>query len=112
MDESIDSAQIDECAEIGDRLDRTFEYLSALGLLDDLLALIEQMLLEQYLVRNDDVLVREVDLHHTDVQRLTNECIEIADRLGVDLRTRKERLDSENIDNHTALDAAQALGLK
>jgi hypothetical protein len=57
-------------------------------------------------VRDDDILVRVIDLHDAHIHLAIDEGVEIAHRPDIDLRAREERLDAEKIDDETALDAA------
>src|SRR5581483_5572308 len=68
------------------------------------------MFIEQDLMADDDILVREVNFHYAHIERPAEESIEIAHQLDVDLTARKECFDAEDIDDHSAFDAAQAFG--
>ena len=57
-------------------------------------------------MRNDDVAELLVDFHNLELHSLVYIYVVVANRLHVDLRTRKERLDAEHVYNHTALGAA------
>src|SRR5436309_14999223 len=53
VQQSVDSAEIDECAEVGDVLDDSFAHLIFLQLLHQLLALARSLLFENDAARND-----------------------------------------------------------
>ena len=106
VNETIDTAKVDEHTVRGDVLDRTFENLSLLQLGHDNLLLCLQLGLDKSLVGNDYIAELLIYLDNLEFHRLIDIYIVIADRLYVDLRTRQERFDAEYIDNHTALGAA------
>ena len=105
MDETVNTAEVDEYTVVGDVLDGTLKDLTLLELADEFSPACLLLSLEESLVGNDDVAVLLVDLDDLEVHILVHECIVVTDRLDVDLGAREEGLDSEYIDNHTALRA-------
>src|SRR5688572_5813346 len=61
--EAVDAAEIDECAEVCDRLNGTFKYLTALELLDDACALLVHRLFHKDLMADDDILIRMINFN-------------------------------------------------
>ena len=105
VDETVNTAEVDEYTLVGDVLDSSFKDLSLLELADELSPTLLLLCLEEGLVGNDDVAELLVDLDDLEVHGLVDICIVVADRLDVDLGTRKECLDSEYVDDHAALGA-------
>ena len=106
VDESVHAAKVDEDTVARDVLDRTLQDLTLLELRDNLLLLGLELLLDEGLVRNDDVAELLVDLHYLELHRLADELVVVAYGMNVDLRAGQEGLDAEDVDNHTALRAA------
>ena len=105
VDETVNTAEIDEYTVVGDVLDGSFKDLSLLELADELSPALLLLCLEKSLVGYDDVAELLVDLDDLEVHCLVDISIVVADRLDVNLGTRKECLDSEYIDDHAALGA-------
>ena len=103
MDETVNTAEVNEYTIVGDVLDSSFENLTFFEFADDLALLFLKFCLEESLVRYDNIAEFLVDLDDLEVHCLVNKCIVILDRTDVDLRTREEGLDSENVHDHTAL---------
>ena len=103
VNQTVYAAQIDEYTVRGDVFDRTFENLSFFEFGHDLFLLCLEFGLDQSLVRYDYVAELLIDLNHLEFHRFVNIDIVIADRFNIDLRSWQESLDTEHIDNHTAL---------
>ena len=103
MDETVNTAEVDEYAVVGDVLDGSFENLTLLKLGDEFGPLLLLLGLEQSLVGYDDIAELLVDLDDLEVHGRIDIYIVVADRLDIDLGSREERLDAEDIDNHAAL---------
>ena len=112
MNQTVDAAEIDEHTEVGDRLDDAFENKTLFELGENLLALACEVLLKQHLVRDDHVLVRMIDFDNANIKFAIDKRIEVAHRAHIDLRTGKECLHAEKIDDETTLDTANDLGLE
>ena len=105
MDETVNSAEIDEYSVVGDVLDNALEHLSLLKLADELGAPLLLLRLEESLVGDDYVAELLVYLDNLAVDGLVDILVIVADGLDVDLRTGKERLDTEDVHDHSALGA-------
>ena len=103
MDETVNTAEIDEYTVVGDVLDLTFEYLAFLELADELCPSGLLLCLEKCLVRHNHVAELLVDLHDLEVNGLIYKLVVVTDRLYVNLTAREECLNAEYIDDHTAL---------
>ena len=86
MKKTIDTTQVDEYTEIGHVLDHTFQYLTLLQVVQDFCFLLFEILLDQYFVRNNYVIVGVVDFNNLHFHFLAYINIEIPDRLHVNLR--------------------------
>ena len=106
MQQSIHTSQVDEGAKIGDVFDDSFAHLSLFQLLDDPLAQSLAFLLEHCSARNHNVAPCLVQLDDLELEGLAEELVEVLDLANVDLRTGKESLDTQQVDDDTALDAA------
>ena len=111
MDETINTAQIDEYTISGDVLNSTFEYLAFLQLADDFLLLLFEFCLDESLVAYNNIAVFLVDLNNLEFHCLSNEYVVVADGLNINLATRKECFDTKYINNHTTLSAALDVAL-
>ena len=105
MDKTVHTAKVNEYAVIGDILDCSLENLALLKLTDELCSLLLLLCLKKCLVGNYHIAELLIDLNDLAVNILVDKLVIVADRLDVDLRTWKEGLDSEHVDNHTALGA-------
>ncbi len=85
MDETVNTAEVDEYAVVGDVLDSTLKYLTLLELADDFALLGLDFSLDERLVRNDDVAEFLIDLDNLEVHSRVNELVVVTDRLDVDL---------------------------
>ena len=106
VDQTVNTAQVNEYTVRSDVLDGTLEYLTLLQLADDLLLLLLQLGLDESLVAYNNIAVLLVDLYDLELHGLAHEDIVVADGLNVNLRTGQEGLDAEYVDNHTTLCAA------
>ena len=106
VNETVNTAEVDEYTVRSDVLNSTFEHLTLLELRNDFLLLGFEFCFDKSLVRNNNVLEFLVDLNDLEFHCLTNEYIVVADGLNIDLRTGKERFDTEYVNNHTTLSAA------
>src|SRR5688500_5529968 len=104
VEQSVHAAEVDECAEVRDVLDDALSHLVLLQILHQLVALPRPLLLEDHAARHDDVPPALVELDDLELERLTEELVDIRYAAKRDLRSRKEGIDSHEIDDHTALD--------
>ena len=106
VDETVDTAQVDEYAVGGDVLDGSFENLTLFELGDDFALLLFEFGLDECLVADNNVLEFLIDLDNLEFHCLAHKDVVVADRLHVDLRAGEECLDAEYIDDHATLGAA------
>ena len=111
VDESVHSAEVHEYTVRADVLDGSLEYLTLLETADDLGLLGLELCLDESLVGNDHVAVFLIDLDDLELHRLVYIYVIITDGLDADLAAGEECLDSEYIDDHTALGAALDVAL-
>ena len=102
MDETVNTAKVNEYAITCDVLDSSLKNLTFLKLADDLALLLLKFSLDKSFVGYDNVAELLIDLDNLEIHCRVNILIVVADRFDIDLRTREECLDSEYIDDHTA----------
>ena len=85
MDESGNTAEVNEYTVTCDVLDCTLKNLSLLELADDLALLLLELSLDKCLVRYNYIAELLVDLNDLEVHSCVNELIVVTDRLDVDL---------------------------
>src|SRR3990172_2590901 len=112
MDQAVNAAEIDKHTEVGDRLGVAFQDLTFLQAVENDLPLAGEFFLDQHLVAHDHIFRRMVDLHHAEVYFPSDEGVKIAYRAYVDLRTRQERIDAQQIDNDPSLGTPDAPSLQ
>src|SRR5690242_1161325 len=106
VQQAIYPTQVDENTEVGHVLDDAFQHLSLLQVVEDLNLLLFEVFLDEYFVRNYDVVVGVVDFYNFHFHFLTHKHVEVTDRLHVNLRTGQERLHAENVYNQTTFRSA------
>ena len=106
VDESVNTAEIDEYTIRGDVLNGTLKNLTLLELRDDLALLSFELSLDESLVGNNNVAELLIDLHNLELHGLSYEHIVVADGVNIDLAAGQECLDTKYVYNHTALCAA------
>src|SRR5688500_6068139 len=104
MQQAVDTAEIDECTEVGDVLDDAFAHLILLELLHQLLALAGALALEDHATRDDDVAAALVQLDDLELELLAEQLVDVRDAAERDLRTREERVDTHEVDHDATLD--------
>ena len=85
MDESVNTTEVNEYTVRGDILNGTLEDLTLLELADDLLLLSLELLLDESLMRYNDIAELLVDLDNLELHGLANELIVVAYGVNVDL---------------------------
>ena len=105
VDESVNTTEVNEYTVRGDILNGTLKDLTLLELTDDLLLLGLELLLDESLMRNNDIAELLVDLDYLELHGLAYELIVVAYGVNVDLRAGEECLDTEHVNDHTALRA-------
>ena len=106
MDESVNTAKVNEYTVRSDVLNNTLQDLTLLELTDDFLLLCLKLGLDESLVRDNNIAELLIDLHDLELHSLAHELVVVAYGVNVDLRTGQEGLDTEYVDNHTTLCAA------
>ena len=105
MQETVDSAQIDERPKVGDVLDHAFASLTLLQFGQHLVAEILATLFEELTARNDDIAPALVDLDDLELVDLAQDRLDILDRLQIDLGAGQECIDTIEVDDDPTLDA-------
>src|SRR5690606_29332405 len=106
VEQTVYTTQVDEDTKVGHVLDGTFEYLTLFEVVEDRDLLFLQVLLDEHLVRYDDVVVGVVYLDNLDFDSLVDILIEVADRLHINLRSRQECFDTKHVDNKSTFRSA------
>src|SRR5208282_4254716 len=104
VEEPVDSAQVNECAVIGEVLDRASENGVFAKVLESLRTLGVLLFLENLLARDNDVAALFVQLDDADFNLLAEIAVEIADGTNLQLRTRQKGLHAD-VDREAAFDA-------
>ena len=104
VQQAVDTAQIDERAEVGDVLDDAFAHLILLQLLHQLLALACALGLEDHAARDDDVAAALVELDDLELVLLPEQLVDVRNAAQRDLRPGEERVHAHEVDDHAALD--------
>ncbi len=104
VQKTVDTAEVDEGAEVRDVLDSALSDLTDLELLEKNFLLELPLLLEHDTSRDDDVPPALVDLKDAELELLPEQLLEVRYAPERHLRTRQERLDAEQVDLEAALD--------
>src|SRR5687767_15193844 len=94
VEQSVHTAEIDECPEVGDVLHDALPDLILLEVLHELVALPCSLLLQDHAARNDDVPPALVELDDLELERLAEELVDIWDAAQSDLRAGKKCIDA------------------
>ena len=86
VEETVNPAQVDEGAVVGDALHETVNYLAVLDVIPEFLPLSLLFLLDKHAPRDDDVRLLLVDLDHLVLEVTAYKRGGVLDRLDVDLR--------------------------
>ena len=103
VQQSIDAAEVDECPVVGDVLDCPLNQLAFLQRGQGRLTATIARLFQQHAPGHDHVAATMVDLDDLEGKGLSDQAVEIANRMQIDLRAGQERFDAD-IDHHAALD--------
>ena len=107
MQQSVDAAEIDKGAVIGDVLDDAVEDLALLEAGDELGALLGAALFEHGAARHDDIAARAVHLEDLEGLRRPEQRSDVAHRPDVDLAAGQKRDGAVEVDGKPALDPAK-----
>ncbi len=103
VDEAVHPVEVDEGAEVDDVRDLTFDDVSGAQAIEDRLAHLLALVLEDGATGEDDVVPRAVELDDLAAQLLAEELVEVLDAPDVDERRGKEAPHAE-VEDETALD--------
>ena len=106
MEQSVDAAEVDEGAEVGDVLDDAAADLAHLERLHQLLLPLGPLLLDQRPAGDHDVSPRFVDLEHEALDRPAAIVADVGRTANVHLTGRQEHVDAGDVDEQAALDLA------
>jgi hypothetical protein len=104
VQQAVDTAQVDESAEIGDVLHHAHAHLILLQLLHQLLALAGAFGFQDHAARHDDVAAALVELDDLEFELLSQQLVDVRHASQRDLRTGEERVDPHQVYHHPALD--------
>src|ERR1051326_2313845 len=117
VDQAVHAVEVDEGAEVDDVRDLALDDVARVEPVEDLLALLLALVLEDCAAGQHDVVARAVELDHLRAQLLAHELVEVLDAADVDERRRQEAADAEVEDqaalddlDHLAVDRLAALG--
>ena len=117
VDQAVHAVEVDEGAEVDDVRDRALDDVARVEPVEDRLAHLLALVLEDGATREDDVVPRAVELDHLAAELLAQELVEVLHAADVDERRRQEPADPEVEDqaalddlDHLAVDGLAALG--
>ena len=105
--QSVDAAEVDEGAVVGDVLDHALDDLAFLKPRHDFAALLGASLLKHRAARHDDVATPAIHLQDLEGLRHIHQRTDVADRPDVDLAAWQESHGAVEIDGEAALDAIE-----
>src|SRR5271166_7049225 len=105
VQQSIDAAQIYECAVVGQVLYRACEDRILAQLVQGFGALLALLFFQQLLARNHDVAALLVELDDADIELGILQAVQVAHRTQFHLRARQKRARAQNVHRQAALDA-------
>src|SRR5215203_5770165 len=103
VDQAVDPVEVDERAEVDDVRDLALDHEPGLQALEDRLALLLALLLEDRAAAQDDVVARAVELDDLGLDVLAEVLVQVRDAADVHQRGRQEAADAE-VDDQAALD--------
>ena len=110
VEQAVHAVEVDERAEVGEVLDHALDRVADLDRVEEALALLRALLLDELAAGEDDVLAVVVDLDDLEVVGVADELLEILRRDDVDLRAGQERFDAD-VDGEAAFDDGLDLAL-
>ena len=106
VQQTVDAAQVDEHAEVGDVLDDAGADLALGDVLEQVFLEALTLFFEQLAARHDDVHALRIDLDDARADGLVDEVGDVVRPAQVDLAGGQEDVDALHIDEQTALDLA------
>src|SRR4029079_733418 len=103
VDQAVHAVQVDEGAEVDDVRDRAVDDVARVEPVENLLALVLALVLEDGAAREDDVVAGAVELDHLAPELGAHELVEILDPADVDQRRGQEAAHAE-VEDQSALD--------
>src|SRR3954462_2658953 len=103
VDQAVHAVEVDEGAEVDDVRDLALDDVAGLQAVEDRLAHLLALVLEDGAARQDDVVAGAVELDHLAAELLAHELVEILHTADVDERGGQEPADAE-IEDQAALD--------
>ena len=103
VDQAVHPVQVDEGAEVDDVRDRAVDDVARVEPVEDLLALLLALVLEDGAAREHDVVARAVELDHLAAKLGRHELVEVLHAADVDERGGQEAADAE-VEDQAALD--------
>ena len=103
VDQAVHPVEVDEGAEVDDVGDLAVDHVARVEPVEDRLAHLLALVLEDGATREHDVVARAVELDHLAAELLARELLEILDAADVDERRRQEAADAE-VEDEAALD--------
>ena len=104
VEQSVNAAQVDEGAEVGDVLDDTFAEIADIHAAEQLGALIAETFNQKFAAGNDDVVTFNVDLDDFDIVFFAEVIVNVADRTDINLAAGQEGGEAFDINHDAALD--------
>src|SRR5512132_4406089 len=103
VDQPVHSVEVDEGAEVDDVRDLPLDDIARVEPVEDRLAHLLALVLEDGTTGEDDVVPRAVQLDHLAAELLAEELVEVLDAADVDERRAQEPANTE-VEDQTALD--------
>ncbi len=110
VEQAVHAIEVDERAEIGEVLDGAVDGAADLDAIEEFLALLGALLLDEFAAGEDDVFAVVVDLDDLEVVGVADELLEVLRGDDVDLGGREEGFDAD-IDGEAAFDDGFDLAL-
>ena len=107
VEQTVESAEVDERPEVRDVLDNAFPHLAGKKLLDQCGALLLALALENDAPRHDDVPPALVQLDDLEIVGVADQVLDVRDPAKRDLGTGEEGVDAHYVDRYTSLDLAR-----
>src|SRR5262245_63463741 len=103
VDQTVHAVEVDERAEVDDVRDLALDDVAGVEPVEDRLAHLLALVLEDGAAGEDDVVARAVQLDHLAAELLAEELVQVLDAPDVDERRGEEAADAE-IEDQAALD--------